>query len=194
MLTNHVSFLSVVYLPFVQKYIIMEDLCGQCQKDWANGKCHIDLWMGPQKSVNARSLNACEDKLTHPNTPIYVNPPQNFPVDTTPLFTSSGQCTAVFHPTNVEPTGDGSGDGSNPSGDGSNPSGDGSNPSGDGSNPSGDGYNSYGDGSKPSGDGSNSYGDGSNNNNYGSSGSNNNNYGGSGSNDNNYSQSYGSGY
>ena len=150
--------------------------------------------MGPQKSVNARALNACEDKLTHPNTPIYVNPPQNFPVDTTPLFTSSGQCTAVFHPTNVEPAGDGSGDGSNPSGDGSNPS-------GDGSNPSGDGYNSYGDGSNPNGDGYNSYGDGSNNNNYGSSGSNtNNNYGSSGSNNNNNyggsgaSQSYGSGY
>jgi len=140
----------VVYVPFLQKYFIMEDLCGQCSKDWANGKCHMDMWIGPQASVNPHGLAACEDHVTQSSTPIYVNPPNNFQVDTTPIFSSSGQCTAVFHNPNqfgIVGGGDG-GDGSSSTtgGDG------GSTTGGDGST-----SGSYGSGSTTGGGDGSSY-------------------------------------
>lgn len=50
--------------------------------------------MGPHYYTD--NLSACEDKITR-NCEIIVDPPSNFPVDTTPLFDpNDGSCTAKF--------------------------------------------------------------------------------------------------
>lgn len=73
----------------------MEDDCTACDSDWKNQrKHHIDLWMGPGRYSNQNALDACEDKITRDSTIVLVNPPSNLPVETTPLFTSDGRCTA----------------------------------------------------------------------------------------------------
>src|SRR4051794_27168565 len=36
-----------IYLPYLQKYFVMEDGCVACSEDSANGIAHVDLWMGP---------------------------------------------------------------------------------------------------------------------------------------------------
>ncbi|MBV9709349.1 MAG: hypothetical protein JO011_00365 [Ktedonobacteraceae bacterium] len=86
-----------VYVPFLQKYFIMEDDCAECDSDWSGShKYHIDLWMGPQHSSNATSLYNCEDSITRDSTQIIVKPARNLTVDTTPLF-KNNKCTAVIH-------------------------------------------------------------------------------------------------
>ena len=35
-----------VYVPFIEKYVMMEDDCVECDSDWTTShKWHIDLWM-----------------------------------------------------------------------------------------------------------------------------------------------------
>ncbi|GAA2025784.1 hypothetical protein GCM10009839_25020 [Catenulispora yoronensis] len=97
---------TIVYVPRVGKYMIMEDSCQECQADWSghgpNGGpnlYHIDMWIGGQGGNAFDAIN-CEDALTDYNTngtptlePIVVNPPSNLAYDPMPLFnTSTGQC------------------------------------------------------------------------------------------------------
>jgi hypothetical protein len=97
---------TIVYVPRVGKYLIMEDSCQECQADWSghgpNGGpnlYHVDLWIGGQGGNAFDAIN-CEDALTDYNTdgtptlePIVVNPPNNLAYDPMPLFnTSTGQC------------------------------------------------------------------------------------------------------
>lgn len=85
-----------VYYPFLHRYFIMEDDCVECDQDWTGqgpdggpGLYHIDLWIGGQNG-NSNDVINCEDNLTQNSAPAIVNPPGNEPVDTTPLFNSSG--------------------------------------------------------------------------------------------------------
>src|SRR5581483_7096872 len=87
---------SRVYVPFLEKYFIMEDECVECDNDWANHKYHIDLSMGPQHSSNANALFNCEDSITRDSTAVITSPATNLTVDTTPLF-SNNKCTAHTH-------------------------------------------------------------------------------------------------
>lgn len=87
---------TMIYIPFLQKYFIMEDDCGAAHGDWDRGHYHVDLWMGPQHESDQGKLNACEDKITRSAQSVIVNPTQDLPVDTTPLFTNN-QCTARMH-------------------------------------------------------------------------------------------------
>jgi chitosanase len=85
---------SLVYVPYLEKYFIMEDDCTECDSRWSNQhKYEIALWIGPQSSSPASVLSACEDRLTRDSTTIVVNPASNLRVDTTSLFTH-GTCTA----------------------------------------------------------------------------------------------------
>ncbi|PYX90747.1 MAG: hypothetical protein DMG67_12240 [Acidobacteria bacterium] len=61
---------SIVYLPMVKKYFIMEDLCTNsgpgdqgpgCVNDFNNGIKHIDMWAGGDTT---QSVITCEDNLT----------------------------------------------------------------------------------------------------------------------------------
>ncbi|EST27294.1 hypothetical protein [Streptomyces roseochromogenus] len=84
-----------IYVPYLQKYFIMEDGCAECSSDWQNGIHHVDLWMGPASMQPEPALDDCEGSVTQ-NADIIADPDPGLPVDTTPLF-SDGQCTAVHH-------------------------------------------------------------------------------------------------
>jgi hypothetical protein len=83
---------SVIYVPLVHKYYIMEDTCGDtnlqnCQK----GTHHVGLWMGPSKASGNALVN-CESKSTPTDAvQVIINPSSSLPVDITPEF-SNGQC------------------------------------------------------------------------------------------------------
>src|SRR5262245_45713987 len=104
--TSELAAGTVVWVPRVKKYFIMEDSCQECSADWSGhgpnggpGLRHIDLWLGG-KGGNAFDAINCEDALTHYNAdntptlePVVVNPPSDEPYDSTPLFnTSTGAC------------------------------------------------------------------------------------------------------
>jgi hypothetical protein len=87
---------TIIYVPHLQKYFIMEDGCVECTADWQNGTYHVDLWMGPASSQPEPALDNCEALVTRNGVNIVVSPDNSLPVDTTPMF-SDGQCTAVLH-------------------------------------------------------------------------------------------------
>ncbi len=85
---------SIVYVPYLEKYFVMEDECTECKSAWSNNQEYvIDLWMGPQASSPPGALSACENRLSRDSTTVIVNPASNLQVDTTSLLTN-GTCTA----------------------------------------------------------------------------------------------------
>jgi 3D (Asp-Asp-Asp) domain-containing protein len=84
---------TIIYVPYLQKYTIMEDYCASCINDYKSGIKHIDIWMNSNGNFN-NNVIACENKYTKlQNTNIIVNPPNNLTVNSTPLFnTASGLC------------------------------------------------------------------------------------------------------
>jgi hypothetical protein len=87
---------SHIYVPFLQKYFIMEDECEACNQNLPNGVQYgLNLWMGPQRISSPSTLTACEDHLQR-TTDIIIKPDLNLPVDTTPLL-HNNQCTAQIH-------------------------------------------------------------------------------------------------
>ena len=104
---------TIVYVPRVGKYFIMEDSCEECSADWTghgpNGGPnlrHLDLWLGGQGG-SAFSAIECEDALTNYNNdgtpsmePVIVNPPSNETVTSEPIFnTGTGACYGGAKPT-----------------------------------------------------------------------------------------------
>jgi len=81
---------TIVYVPYLQKYFVMEDDCATCEDD------QVDLWMGPNDSRSGPALTECQEKLTREDADVIENPDPTLPVDTTPLFIN-GQCTAQVH-------------------------------------------------------------------------------------------------
>lgn len=81
---------TILYVPFIEKYAIMEDDCAECDSDWTMGrKWHIDLWMNSNGTESASSLVSCEDQWTRASTSVEVNPPADRVVATSPLFAPS---------------------------------------------------------------------------------------------------------
>jgi 3D (Asp-Asp-Asp) domain-containing protein len=79
-----------LYVPFIEKYVIMEDDCVECDSDWTSGhKWHIDLWMNSDDTETPSALASCEDRWTRDSTPVEIDPPDGRTVTTTPLFTPS---------------------------------------------------------------------------------------------------------
>jgi hypothetical protein len=70
-----------VYVPFVQRYFILEDICSDC----ANG--HIRLWTGEDTDAG---ITACERSLAR-NTSYQVNPPAGLAVVPGDLY-ENGRC------------------------------------------------------------------------------------------------------
>ncbi|MBS2531411.1 ricin-type beta-trefoil lectin domain protein [Catenulispora sp. NF23] len=104
---------TIVYVPRVGKYFIMEDSCGECTSDWTGhgpnggpGLRHLDLWLGGEGG-SAFAAIECEDALTNYNndgTPtmesVIVNPPSNESVTSEPIFnTGTGACYGGAKPT-----------------------------------------------------------------------------------------------
>jgi hypothetical protein len=78
---------TIVYLPFLQKYAMVEDDCVECDTDWTSGKKrHVDVWMNSNGTETTKALYACEDHWTQDATSVEVAPPSGRPVDLSPLF------------------------------------------------------------------------------------------------------------
>lgn len=78
---------TVLYVPFIEKYVVMEDDCVECDTDWTSmHKWHIDLWMNSNGSESPSSLANCEGNWTRTSTPVEISPPPGRTVTTTPLF------------------------------------------------------------------------------------------------------------
>jgi 3D (Asp-Asp-Asp) domain-containing protein len=72
-----------VYVPDVQRYFILEDICATCSGS------HIDLWAG---AADDNGVLSCEEALTRNGArPYEVNPPAGRPVVAGALY-RSGQC------------------------------------------------------------------------------------------------------
>jgi 3D (Asp-Asp-Asp) domain-containing protein len=74
-----------IYIPFLQKYFIMEDQCPGC-----SGAEHADLWLGIGGTAE---MTACATALSGHEIPIIQHPPANLSVVTTPLWNGT-QCYA----------------------------------------------------------------------------------------------------
>jgi hypothetical protein len=76
-----------LYVPFIEKYVVMGDSCGQCTTDWSSSrKYHIDLWMNSNGTESATALTNCEGSRTRTQTEVETNPPPTRTVITAPLF------------------------------------------------------------------------------------------------------------
>ncbi|HEY5038924.1 MAG TPA: carbohydrate-binding protein, partial [bacterium] len=78
---------TIIYVPRLQKYYIMEDGCAECSDDWTRDRTkHVDLYIGGQK-LGGKDLIDRENALTLDGPEIIiVHPPKNLPVDIRPLF------------------------------------------------------------------------------------------------------------
>jgi len=85
---------SIIYVPFLQKYFMLEDECASCKTD------HVDLFLGRTHDPNEKRggpTEQCENKLTPDGkVDIILKPSSSLPVDTTALF-ENGQCTGRIH-------------------------------------------------------------------------------------------------
>ncbi|KAI9703505.1 MAG: hypothetical protein M1820_005809 [Bogoriella megaspora] len=61
---NEYSQCEIIYLPYLKKYLRMEDECAQCETDWANGKAHVDIWTGSSTVNGGSTQEDCENSLT----------------------------------------------------------------------------------------------------------------------------------
>jgi 3D (Asp-Asp-Asp) domain-containing protein len=75
-----------IYIPYLEKYFVMEDYCAQSVIDWQNGMWHVDLWTQSDASTNTTLLYGTEDYYTKSAATVIIDPASNLPVDTTPLL------------------------------------------------------------------------------------------------------------
>ncbi len=81
---------TILYVPFIEKYVVMEDDCVDCDSEWkASQKWHIDLWMNSSAAESASALTACENQWTRRSTDVEVLPPPDRLATTRPLFDPS---------------------------------------------------------------------------------------------------------
>ncbi len=81
---------TLLYVPFIEKYVVMEDDCVECDSDWTSAhKWHIDLWMNSNGTETTSALTSCEDRWTRTSTQVEVDPPAGRPVTPSPLFDPS---------------------------------------------------------------------------------------------------------
>jgi hypothetical protein len=80
---------TILYVPFIEKYVIMEDDCVQCDSDWSSMMRHIDIWMNSDGTESSNSLFNCEDSWTMSSAQVVTSPPANLVVTTAPLFDPS---------------------------------------------------------------------------------------------------------
>lgn len=80
---------EIIYLPYLRKYLRVEDECDECTSDWANGVAHIDVWTGSSTVNGGQTQLNCEDTLTpDANQGIVRQPSSNLPVNGECNFTS----------------------------------------------------------------------------------------------------------
>ena len=82
-----------IYLPYLKKYAIMEDVCAGCVENWKNnGRIHVDIWMESGSTFESE-LSKCQGYWTRRKVEIEIDPPRGKVVDTKPLFNNlNGAC------------------------------------------------------------------------------------------------------
>ena len=93
-----------IYVPYMQRYFIHEDECSECDANWSqSGLYRFDMWAGGDAASRTapehQALLRCESTWTRANAPadpnnptIVVNPPDNLPVTTAPIFSPPTSC------------------------------------------------------------------------------------------------------
>lgn len=71
-----------IYVPYLKKYVIKEDLCGACSDRG------IDIWVGGQGGIKSKVLE-CENRITKRGVEVIFNPPNGHVVSPKPIFNSS---------------------------------------------------------------------------------------------------------
>lgn len=92
--TNLIQPGTIVYIPALERYYVMEDTCRACSRNWSNNKAHVDVYVdgtGP-------ALVECEERLTMERTDIIIDPPSNLPVRKGSACDSSRPPSAVHEP------------------------------------------------------------------------------------------------
>jgi hypothetical protein len=77
---------TMIYVPYLQKYFVMEDDCATAIKTASYGAPLIDLWAGGTASSNYNQLMAAESAYTRDSAQIIVNPTADHPVKAAPIF------------------------------------------------------------------------------------------------------------
>ena len=67
---------TIVYVPALKRYYVMEDTCRECSQDWKENKAHIDIFV----AGTGPALASCENRLTMEKAKILINPAPNLPV------------------------------------------------------------------------------------------------------------------
>ena len=75
-----------IYVPYMQKYFVMEDDCATAIKTAGYDAPLIDLWAGGTASSNYNQLMAAESAHTRDSAQIIVNPTPGHPVNAAPIF------------------------------------------------------------------------------------------------------------
>jgi 3D (Asp-Asp-Asp) domain-containing protein len=78
-----VPFGTKIYVPYLQKYFIMEDICAEAVHQ--PGVSHVDLWAGGNASTDVAALLAVEDADTRNAATIVINANPGHPVNVTPF-------------------------------------------------------------------------------------------------------------
>lgn len=74
------------YLPYIQKYAVLEDWCATCGAD------HLDLWLNSNDN-HTEAVAACQRRWTRRQILVESDPPSDKPVNLTPLFDpETGTC------------------------------------------------------------------------------------------------------
>lgn len=55
---------EIIYDEYTRKYLVFQDTCAKCIKDWAKGIYHIDIWTGSATVNGGKAQIQCEDALT----------------------------------------------------------------------------------------------------------------------------------
>jgi hypothetical protein len=86
--------LTLLFAPVLEKYLVMEDDCAECDTDWASSqKWHIDVWMNSNGIDDSNAVLDCEDQWTQSATIVEVNPPPGRPATAPALFdTTTNVC------------------------------------------------------------------------------------------------------
>jgi hypothetical protein len=81
---------TIVYVPFLKKYVVMEDDSNQCDMQWSKmSQWHVVVWMNSDGTEMPPKLTMCEAHWAQTTTTIVIGPPSGLAVDTTPLFDPS---------------------------------------------------------------------------------------------------------
>jgi 3D (Asp-Asp-Asp) domain-containing protein len=70
---------SKVCIPYLERYVIMEDLCG------AYDELHLDVWL-ESLGGDDDAVRGCQYALTRDDDEIEIDPPPDRPVSPEPLF------------------------------------------------------------------------------------------------------------